>query len=60
MQQQKNYLKQTQKQPIRELQTHNRTESPLGSEEFIKQAEILLKREDLIKRKSEPKVKEIS
>ena len=39
MQQQRNYLKQTQKQPIRELQTHNRTESPLGSEEFIKQAE---------------------
>ena len=60
MQQQKNYLKQTQKQPIRELQTHNQTESPLGSDKFIKQAEKLLKRENLIKRKPVPKVNDIS
>ena len=41
-------------------QTHNRTGSPLGSEEFIKQAEKLLKRDDLMKRKPRPKVKEVS
>jgi hypothetical protein len=55
-----NYLKQIQKQPISELQTHNRTERSMGSNEFIKQAEKLLNREDLMKTKTESKVKEIS
>jgi hypothetical protein len=32
----------------------------LGSDEFIKQAEKLLKRDDLMKRKPRPKVTEIS
>jgi hypothetical protein len=32
----------------------------LGSEELIKQAEKLLKRDDLMKRKPRPKVKEAS
>jgi hypothetical protein len=54
-----NYLKQAQKEPISELQTHNRTEKTLGSDEFIKQAEKLLKREGLMKRKHIPKVNEI-
>jgi hypothetical protein len=51
---------QAQKQLIRELQTHNRTERPLGSDELIKQAEKLLKRDDLMKRKTGFKVKDIS
>jgi hypothetical protein len=32
----------------------------LGSDKFIKQAEKLIKREDLMKRKPEPKVNDIS
>jgi len=55
-----NYLKQTQKQPISELQTYNGTGSPLGSDKFIKQAEKLLKRDDLMKIKTGSKVNEIS
>jgi len=45
---------------MRELQIHNRTERPLGCDEFIKQAEKLLKRDYLMKRKPKPKVNEIS
>jgi hypothetical protein len=43
-----------------ELQTYNRTRRPLGSDEFIKCAEKLLKRDNLMKRKLEPKPNEIN
>ena len=50
------YLKQAQKQSISELQAHNRTGRPLGSDRFIKRAEKLLNRDDLMKKKPGPKV----